>query len=216
MLTKPTRLGRDFFTQPTLDVARRLLGCALVRLEQQDGRVRRVAGLIIETEAYCGEEDLGCHAKAGFTPRTQALYGPPGHAYVYFTYGMHWLFNFVTRPKGQPEAVLLRAIHPTQGLDIIAKRRGHQPSKRWTDGPAKVTQALAIDGRHNRFDLTTPEAIIFVEPREPLPNEWVTTGPRVGLFTVPEPWKSKPWRFLAHLPDSEIPHASPEETHELT
>ena len=214
MRTKFTRLGRDFFAQPTLDVARQLLGSRLVRVEQHEGQTRRIAGIIIETEAYCGEEDLGCHAKAGRTPRTEVMYGPPGHAYVYFTYGMHWLFNFVTRPEGQPEAVLLRAVHPTEGLDIVAERRGHQPARLWTDGPAKVTQAFGIDGQHNRLDLAAPEAIIFVEPGEPVPDEWVTTGPRVGFFTVPEPWKSKPWRFLAHLPVIEASRTLLEETHE--
>ena len=124
------------------------------------------------------------------------MYGPPGHAYVYFTYGMHWLFNTVTRPAGEPEAVLIRAIVPVEGITVMAERRGHQPRRHWTDGPAKLTQAFGIDGQHNNLDLTAPDAEIFIEEGINVPDEWVTNGPRVGLFTVPEPWKSKPWRFL--------------------
>lgn len=190
------RLPREFFAQDTLTAARQLLGKRLVRMEGG----RRLSGIIIEAEAYCGEADLGCHAKAGRTPRTAPMYGPPGFSYVYFTYGMHWLFNTVTRPEGEPEAVLVRAITPTEGIEVIAARRGKQPRKRWTDGPAKLTQALGIDGQDNNLDLTAPDAAIFIEDGPPVPDEWVTTGPRIGLFTVPEPWKSKPWRFLIENP----------------
>jgi len=186
------RLARQFFTQPTLTVARQLLGKRLVRLQAGV----RLAGLITETEAYCGEQDLGCHAKAGRTPRTSVMYGPPGFSYVYFTYGMHWLFNTVTQPEGQPEAVLIRAIFPVEGIETIAERRGSQPRPLWTDGPAKLTQALGIDGKDNHLDLTAPDASIFIETGPEVPDEWLFTGPRVGLNTVPEPWKSKPWRFL--------------------
>jgi DNA-3-methyladenine glycosylase len=167
-------LPRSFYDRDTLTVARQLIGKRLVRIEQG----QRLAGLICETEAYCGEQDLGCHAKAGRTPRTAVMYGPPGHAYVYFTYGMHWLFNTVTRPAGEPEAVLIRAIVPAEGISLIAGRRGSQPRRHWTDGPAKLN------------------AEIFIEDGPSVPDSWVATGPRVGLFTVPEPWKSKPWRFL--------------------
>ena len=143
------RLTRPFFARPTLQVARDLLGARLVRLENG----RRLAGIIIETEAYISEDDLGCHAKAGRTPRTQVMYGPPGFGYVYFTYGMHWMFNIVTEPVDFPAAVLIRAIHPTEGLEIIASRRNSQPPVHWTDGPAKLTQALAIDSKLNGSDL---------------------------------------------------------------
>ena len=189
-------LRRDFFNRDTNTVARKLLGCRLVHIE--DGA--RLAGIIIETEAYCGESDLGCHAKAGRTPRTEVMYGPPGFAYVYFTYGNHWLFNCVTRPEGEPEAVLVRGIQPTEGIEVIAERRGKQPRKKWTDGPGKLTQALGIDGRYNQLDLTAPDAVVFIECGIEVPDDLVTTGPRVGLNTVPEPWKSKPWRYLANLP----------------
>ena len=187
-----TILPRQFYDRDTLTVARQLLGKRLVHIEHGE----RLAGLITETEAYCGEQDLGCHAKAGRTPRTAVMYGPPGFSYVYFTYGMHWLFNTVTRPEGQPEAVLIRAIVPVEGLTTITERRGRQPRKHWTDGPAKLTQALGIDGQHNNLDLTVPEVEIFIEEGASVPDEWVITGPRIGFFTVPEPWKSKPWRFL--------------------
>ena len=196
-----TILPRDFFARPTLEVVRALLGMRLVRLEEG----RRLGGRIVEAEAYIGEEDLGCHAKAGRTPRTQVMYGPPGHAYVYFTYGMHWMLNFVTQAEGFPAAVLLRAILPTEGLELMAARRGRVvdglPPARWTDGPAKVCQALGIDRRCNGLDLCAPEADLFIETAPPIPDASVTIGPRVGLYNVPEPWKSLPWRYLAALPE---------------
>lgn len=164
----------------------------LVRLEGGE----RLAGVIVEAEAYRGEEDLACHARAGLTPRTRVMYGPPGHAYVYFTYGMHWMLNFVTEAEGFPAAVLIRAIRPTEGLETIARRRNGQPELHWTDGPAKLCRALDIDGRHHGLDLCAPSAEIFVEQDEAIPDTSVTIGPRVGLTSVPEPWKSVPWRFL--------------------
>ncbi|MDA1329898.1 MAG: DNA-3-methyladenine glycosylase [Chloroflexi bacterium] len=193
-------LPREFYAGPTQTVARQLLGCRLVREERINGRLQRLSGMITETEAYCGEDDLGCHAKAGLTRRTEPLYGPPGQTYVYFTYGMHWLLCVVTRPIGQPEAVLIRAILPEEGIEVIAQRRGKQARKHWTDGPGKLTQAMAIDGQHNKLDLTAPKAIISIEAGEPIPEKNVVVGPRIGLFTVPEPWKSKPWRYLGKLP----------------
>ena len=184
-------IPRSFFNRSTLQVARELLGARLVRVE--DGV--RVSGLIVETEAYRGEEDQGCHAKAGRTPRTQVMYGLPGHAYVYFTYGMHWMLNFVTEEEGFPAAVLIRAILPSEGIDIIASRRNSQPRQHWTDGPGKICQALAITGEFNGSDLCSPQAPIFVESGDPIPEQSVTTSPRVGFNNVPEPWNSMPWRF---------------------
>ncbi len=189
------RLTRDFFAQPTLIVARELLGARLVRIE--DGN--RLAGIIIETEAYIGEEDQGCHARVGLTPRTQVMFGPPGHAYVYFTYGKHWMLNFVTEAQGFPAAVLIRAIVPTEGLEIIGARRNPQPPQHWTNGPAKICQALGIDGRLNGIDLCAQSSPLFVERGEPIPESSVTRTPRVGLNSVPEPWKNIPWRFLARV-----------------
>ncbi len=185
-------LPRSFFARPTLQVARDLLGARLVYLDNGI----RLAGTIVETEAYIGQTDLGCHAKAGLTPRTAPMFGPPGHAYVYFTYGMHWLFNVITEVEGFPAAVLIRAIEPTEGVEIMAARRQPRPRKDWTNGPAKLTQALGIGPTHNMLDLCAPDSLLFLEPGEPIPASRVTTTPRVGLYTVPEPWKSIPWRFL--------------------
>lgn len=189
-------LTRQFYAQDTLTVARQLIGARLVRIAGK----KRITGIIIEAEAYCGEEDLGCHAKAGRTSRTDVMYGPPGHAYVYFTYGNHWMLNAVTRTEGQPEAVLIRGIIPTEGLDVIEARRGQQPRKRWTDGPGKLAQALGITGELNRADLTTYDAGLYIEEGFHIPDAYVTSTPRIGLNTVPEPWKSMPWRYLAAPP----------------
>jgi DNA-3-methyladenine glycosylase len=192
-MSETSRIPRSFFSRHTLVVARDLLGTRLVRVE--DGS--RISGLIVETEAYHGEEDQACHARAGLTPRTRVMYGAPGHAYVYFTYGMHWLFNCVTEAEGFPAAVLVRGLVPTEGVEIIAQRRGGRPRPEWTDGPAKLCQALGIDGGLHGADLCAPGAELFLEQGFPVSEERVTTGPRVGLNTVPEPWKSVPWRFVA-------------------
>ena len=186
-------LTRDFYNRPALDVARDLLGCRLVRL--QDGQ--RLSGLILETEAYQGEDDLGCHASAGMTPRTAVMFGPPGHAYVYFTYGMHWMLNAVTGEEGVPGAVLIRAIHPMEGVEMMTENRPYNAGKRgWTDGPAKLTQALQIQREFNTIDLCDPKSGLWIESGEPVPDEAVTRSARIGLNSVPEPWRSIPWRFL--------------------
>ncbi|MCS6907061.1 MAG: DNA-3-methyladenine glycosylase [Anaerolineales bacterium] len=188
-------LPRTFFERPTLLVAEQLLGMRLVRIENG----QRLSGIIVETEAYIGEEDQGCHARAGLTPRTKVMYGPPGHAYVYFTYGMHWLLNFVTEPEGFPAAVLIRAIQLEEGQEIVAQRRNGQPPHFWTNGPAKLCQALNIDGRWNGYDLCQPDALLFVESLtdgSPILELSVTTTSRVGLNRVQEPWRSIPWRFV--------------------
>jgi DNA-3-methyladenine glycosylase len=192
-MTSAQRLERQFFNRPTLQVARELLGMRLVRLEGGE----RTGGIIVETEAYNGEEDLGCHAHVGYTPRTKVLYGPPGRTYVYFTYGNYWMLNFVAERGGFPAAVLIRGIVPTEGLEAIAMRREGRPQQHWTDGPGKICIALAINRAHNDIDMCVPGAEIFVEYANPIPDSCVTIGPRVGLNSVPEPWKSIPWRFLA-------------------
>src|SRR4030042_3236070 len=122
-MTSAPRLERQFFNRPTLQVARELLGTRLVRLEGGE----RTAGIIVEAEAYIGEEDLGCHAHVGYTQRTRVMYGPPGHAYVYFTYGNYWMLNFVTEKEGFPAAVLIRGVSPTEGIERTAKSRGGTP-----------------------------------------------------------------------------------------
>ena len=187
-------IARDFYTRPALAVARDLLGCRLVR--EQNGT--RLAGLILETEAYQGEEDLGCHASAGKTPRTSVMYGPPGYAYVYFTYGIHWLLNAVTDQEGTPAAVLIRAIQPAEGEGVMAQNRpyrAYQPD--WMDGPAKLTQALDIDGDFNRVDLCDQSGGLWIEDGKGLDDDQIVQTARVGLNSVPEPWRSIPWRFVA-------------------
>jgi DNA-3-methyladenine glycosylase len=200
------RLPRAFFGRPTLTVARELLGQRLVRLER--GR-RRIAGRIIEAEAYIGTEDLGCHAHVGRTARNESMWGAPGHAYVYFTYGMHWMLNVVTEADGFPAAVLIRGLLPEEGLRAIRRRRGHVPRADLTDGPAKLCQALAIDRRLDGEDLCSPEAQLFVEACPSIPDSRVTQGPRVGLNKVPEPWHSVPWRF--RVADEGLPSPDMEE-----
>jgi len=192
-MTSAKHLDRQFYDRPALQVARELLGKRLVRLEGGE----RLSGIIVEAEAYRGEEDLGCHAHVGYTPRTRVLYGPPGHAYVYFTYGNYWMLNFVVERVGFPAAILIRGIVPTDGINLIAARRQRQPRQHWTDGPGKICIALAINKSQNEVDLCAPEAELFVEEGVTIPESCVSTGPRVGLNSVPEPWKSIPWRFMA-------------------
>lgn len=186
-----SKLGRSFFARPTLEVARALLGQRLVRIYAG----RQLAGLIVEVEAYIGEDDLACHARAGRTPRTAVMYAAPGHAYVYFTYGMHWMLNFVTEAEGFPAAVLVRAILPTEGIAAMRRFRHGRPDAILTDGPAKLTQALAIDGQLNGSDMCVQGAALFVEKAAAVPEAEVVCGPRIGLGSTPEPWKSKPWNF---------------------
>ena len=177
----------SFYNRPTLTVARELIGARLVRI--LDGV--KLVGLITETEAYISEKDLACHAKAGLTPRTAPMYGEPGHAYVYFTYGNHWMLNAVTEREGFPAAVLIRAIQPIEGAEVMLERR----SGRDTFGPGKLTQALGITKSENMADLTGTTSSLWIEAGVPVSNSRVTKSPRVGLNNTPEPWLSKPWRF---------------------
>ncbi len=181
-------LPRSFYDRSALTVARELIGARLVRILNS----AKLVGLITETEAYIGEKDLACHAKAGRTPRTAVMYGPPGHAYVYFTYGNHWMMNVVAEREGFPAAVLIRAVQPIEGARIMSRRR----SGRDTFGPGKLTQAMGIARSENGIDLTEANSSLWIEAGIPIPKKSVTRGPRVGLYSVPEPWKSKPWRFL--------------------
>ena len=186
-------IPRKFYQRDALDVARDLLGCRLVRTYNG----QRLAGLIMETEAYQGEDDLGSHASAGKTPRTSVMYGPPGHAYVYFTYGIHWLLNAVTGQEGTPAAVLIRGIRPVEGQEVMVENRPYKAHKSgWTDGPAKLTQVLAIDGAFNTVDLCSKENNLWIETGETIPDKVVQRAARIGLNSVPEPWRSIPWRFV--------------------
>jgi DNA-3-methyladenine glycosylase len=185
-------LPRPFFSRPTLTVARDLLGCLLVR--QLDGA--RLSGIIVEAEAYIGEEDLACHARAGRTPRTEVMYGAAGFTYVYFTYGMHWMLNVVTEKEGFPAAILLRAIHPVEGLETMRGLRKGKPDELLCSGPARLTQAMVIGRSQNGQDLCLSDSDIWIEPpREPC-EEQISTSPRIGLGQTPEPWLSKPWRYF--------------------
>jgi DNA-3-methyladenine glycosylase len=181
-------LPRSFYNRPTLTVARELIGARLIRI--LDGT--KLVGLITETEAYISRNDLACHAKAGITPRTKVMFGEPGHAYVYFTYGNHWMLNVVTERVGFPAAVLIRAIQPLQGVEVMMARR----DGRDTFGPGKLCQAMGITKIENGVDLTKRSDGLWIETGVEVPNSLVTKGPRVGLNNTPEPWLSKPWRFL--------------------
>ena len=191
-MVKSLILPPKFYNRPTLTVARELLGARLVRIL---GGVNLV-GLISETEAYFGFDDLASHAKAGRTIRTDPMFGAPGHAYVYFTYGNHWMLNAVTEKEGFPAAVLIRAIQPIEGVDVMMERR----QGRDTFGPGKLTQAMGITKSENYADLTESGSSLWIEAGVKVPENSVTIGARVGLNTTPEPWFSKPWRFLVKEP----------------
>jgi len=152
-------LPRDFYARPTLEVARDLVGRVLVH----DTRAGRAAGLIVEVEAYIGESDPACHAAPGPTRRNAPLYGPPGFAYVYLNYGMHYLVNVVTEREGAPAAVLIRALEPVEGEDLMRRRRARGTARRRESfaaaelcrGPGNLTRALGISLRENERDLTS-------------------------------------------------------------
>ena len=152
-------LARAFYARPTLEVARDLIGKVLVR----HAVAGTTAGIIVEVEAYIGESDPACHAASGFTGRTAPLYGPPGHAYVYLNYGVHYLVNAVTEPEGAPAAVLLRAVEPFRGRDLMSRRRGGQTPRVMSDlcrGPGNLTRAFGISRSHNRRDFTADRLFI--------------------------------------------------------
>ncbi|MCS7281965.1 MAG: DNA-3-methyladenine glycosylase [Anaerolineae bacterium] len=185
-----TPLPRDFFARDTLQVARDLLGQVLVRI--LDGE--RLSGRIVEVEAYIGEDDLASHARFGRTPRNEAMYGPPGHAYVYQIYGLHHCLNIVTEAEGFPAAVLIRALEPLEGLAQMRQRRGISDPLLLTSGPARLCQAMGIDRRLDKADLCAPNAVLFVEPGAPVPDDLVATGPRVGVQGDLRA-RTIPWRF---------------------
>lgn len=141
-----TVLPREFYARPTVEVARDLLGMLLVH--------GRVAGRIVEVEAYVGVHDAAAHASAGLTPRTMVLFGPPGHAYVYLIYGMYECLNLVAEPDGQPGCVLIRALEPVAGIAAMRERRGVAKLEALASGPGKLTIALGISRRQNGADVT--------------------------------------------------------------
>jgi DNA-3-methyladenine glycosylase len=176
-------LPRSFFTRSVHDVARDLIGCTVAH--------GPTAGVIVETESY-HVDDPACHAFGGPTPRSSVLFGPPGHAYVYLSYGIHSLLNFVSEPEGEAAAVLIRALEPTVGIDVMRERRGVERVLDLCSGPGKLTQALGIGLELNGVPLE--DGPIRVLRRT---NGWsdpaVVTGPRIGITKATE----HPWRFSA-------------------
>jgi len=180
-----------FYNRPVIDVARELLGKYLVRIVED----QRIVGIINETEAYDGRQDLACHAKVGKTNRNAVMFGSAGHAYVYFTYGMHWCLNVVTGEINYPAAVLIRSIFPLEGFAVIAHNRENVPTKNWTNGPAKLTQALQINKLQNGINLTNKDNNLWIEEGMIIEENLVKTSPRIGIANTPEPWRSMPWRY---------------------
>src|SRR5260221_2566187 len=180
-------LPRAFYTRPTLEVARALLGKTLMRRSAEG----LVGGIIVETEAYVSASDAAAHGHRGPTPRTASMQGPPGHAYIYFTYGMHYCLNCVTEPTGTSAAVLLRAVQPTLGLDLIrARRTPHTVEHNLTRGPARLCQAFSLTRADDGLDLTGDTLWISETPGwdEDAP---VATSPRIGISRAAD----LPWRF---------------------
>jgi DNA-3-methyladenine glycosylase len=174
-------LPAGFYARETELVARELLGATL----ECTVRGVRCRGKIVETEAYTGEEDLACHAAAGRTARTAILYGPPGRAYVYFVYGMHWCVNAVTRRAGLPSAVLIRAVEPLEGLAAMRRRRGVRRERDLTNGPGKLCEALGITGpAHNGASLQT--SALRILSGEAVPDADVVVTPRIGISRAVE------------------------------
>ncbi|WP_050726669.1 DNA-3-methyladenine glycosylase [Vulgatibacter incomptus] len=171
-------LPRSFYDRPTVEVARDLLGCVLHR------RIggRHLSGRVVETEAYVGPEDLACHTSKGLTPRTEPMFGSPGHAYVYLIYGLHHCLNVVTEGPGSGTAVLIRALEPLSGLSPEAR----------TDGPARLTRVFEVNRDFNRWDLTSGEELWIEAPDRP--REPIEVGKRIGVEYAKE-WADAPLRF---------------------
>jgi DNA-3-methyladenine glycosylase len=173
----PTR----FYDRATELVARDLLG-AVLQCPTPAGITR---GRIVETEAYLGPDDPACHAAGGLTARTQHLFGPPGISYVYLIYGMYWCFNAVTRERGHGAAVLVRAVHPIGGIDLMRRRRPRVTQDRdLTNGPGKLCMAMGIVGSMSGASLR--EGAIVIHAGEPVPDEDVVVTPRIGITQAAE------------------------------
>jgi DNA-3-methyladenine glycosylase len=175
------RLPSSFYDRPVVEVAQDLLGCVV--------RHGETAGRIVETEAYHHSEPA-CHAYVGLTPRTRVLFGPPGRAYVYRSYGIHALLNAVCEPEGEGTAVLIRALEPVDGIDLMRARRGLERERDLCSGPGKLTEALGIDLDLNDTPLDGP---ISIEPRATDVQPPVAACERIGISRAVE----LPWRFCA-------------------
>ncbi|MDO8668707.1 MAG: DNA-3-methyladenine glycosylase [Candidatus Buchananbacteria bacterium] len=175
----PKKLPQNFYQSDTLKVARELLGKYLIRKIGS----KKIIGQIIETEAYCGPNDLASHASCGRTARTEIMFGPAGYLYVYMIYGMYYCLNIVTEEKDNPSAVLIRAVKPVAGLD----------SKIKTDGPGKLCRAFKIDKKQNNTKVFGKEAEIWIEDWQEKTNK-IKSSPRIGVDYAQE-YRDKPWRF---------------------
>ncbi len=188
-MTQALKLSRDFYARPVLVVARECIGKVLVH-RTADGVA---AGRIVEAEAYRGPRDLAAHSARGLTKRTAAMYGPPGHAYVYLLYGISWAMNLVTTSEGEPHAVLIRAIEPLRGIDLMSQRRRRPAgSRELTNGPGKLTQALAITGSDYGRDLC--DSRLYLETSA-LPLGRIGRSTRINVDYAGH-WASKRWRFF--------------------
>lgn len=176
-------LSADFYDRPVLEVARELIGCTV--------ELRGVAGVIVETEAYHDSEPA-CHAFIGLTPRTRTLFGEPGRAYVYRSYGIHEMLNAVCEPRGVGAAVLIRALEPLRGLEQMRERRGVERERDLCSGPGKLTQALGIGLGENDSDLSTGP-IVIAAPESAWREHPVLAGERIGITKAVD----LPWRFCA-------------------
>jgi DNA-3-methyladenine glycosylase len=182
------KVPRDFYAQPVLEVARQCLGKLLV-CRTVEGEA---AGRIVEAEAYRGPHDLAAHSSRGLTKRTAAMFGPPGHAYIYLLYGVSWALNLVAASRGEPHAVLIRALEPVRGLELMAHRRGKPVgSRELTNGPGKLTQALGITGALYGADLCGDE--LFLEEPECAPGR-IGRSRRINVDYAGA-WADKLWRF---------------------
>lgn len=179
------RLDTEFYQIPTLELAERLLGKIFVHCE---GSGMETRARIVETEAYLGEGDEACHAWRGMTERNRAMFGPPGHLYIYFTYGCHYLMNIVSEPEGTAGAVLLRAMEPLEGVGRMRERRGTADERALLSGPGKITQALGIGPELYGAPLTGK--ICWLEDAPDIPLEEIGTSPRIGIARSAElPWR---------------------------
>ena len=178
-------LRSQFFARDTVEVAVGLLGKYLVRLQDH----HRMVGWIVEVEAYRGRDDPASHAFRGLTPRNAPMFGEPGHAYVYFTYGNHYCLNVTTQSEGLPGAVLIRGVEPVEGLEIMRRLRGNVPDSELTNGPGKLTKAFAIDKSQNKLDITKRGQLFFTSREDDDFEIWSSTriGIRSGLDRL--------WRF---------------------
>jgi DNA-3-methyladenine glycosylase len=180
------KLPRSFYARSSPEVARDLLGRVLVR--NLPGGLR-LSGRIVEAEAY-QEDDPASHSYRGPTPRTEVMFGPPGHVYVYFTYGMHFCMNVVTGTAGEGSAVLLRAAEPLEGLMEMTRRRGTRDPKLLLGGPARLCQAIGVARAENGLDLVRGSSL-HLEAGVPVPDDLVEAGPRIGIRSGIE----RAWRF---------------------